>query len=59
MSLDDTQLQVLMAQGTPEQKKKAEKIIMVRQDPHRLLTTLLIANMCTNEVSVPKRKRME
>jgi len=52
MSLDDTQLQVLIAQGTPSQKKKAEKIMIVRKDPHRLLTTLLIANMCTNEVSV-------
>ncbi|PWN50751.1 DUF21-domain-containing protein [Violaceomyces palustris] len=49
MSLDETQLQVLCAQGTPDQKRYAEKIIPIRKDGHLLLTTLLIANMITNE----------
>ncbi|EPQ28589.1 uncharacterized protein PFL1_03892 [Pseudozyma flocculosa PF-1] len=49
MSLDETQLQVLSLQGTPEQKRYAEKIMPIRKDGHLLLTTLLIANMITNE----------
>ena len=51
MSLDETQLQVLAAQGTPQQRAYANKIVPVRKDGHLLLTTLLIANMITNEVS--------
>ncbi len=51
MSLDSTQLQVLAAQGTPKQKEYARKIMPIREDGHLLLTTLLIANMITNEVS--------
>lgn len=49
MSLDETQLQVLALQGTPKQKRYAEKIMPIRKDGHLLLTTLLIANMITNE----------
>ena len=49
MSLDETQLQVLMAQGSQKERKYARKITPVRQDGHLLLTTLLIANMITNE----------
>ena len=49
MSLDETQLQVLSLQGTPKQKMYAEKIMPIRKDGHLLLTTLLIANMITNE----------
>lgn len=49
MSLDETQLQVLSLQGTPKQKRYAEKIMPIRKDGHLLLTTLLIANMITNE----------
>ncbi|KDN43217.1 DUF21-domain-containing protein [Tilletiaria anomala UBC 951] len=49
MSLDETQLQVLAAQGTDKQKMYARKIMPVRKDGHLLLTTLLIANMITNE----------
>ncbi|PKI84894.1 hypothetical protein MVES1_001346 [Malassezia vespertilionis] len=49
MSLDETQLQVLMAQGTEKQREYAAKIIPIRKDGHLLLTTLLIANMITNE----------
>ncbi|KAK0556260.1 hypothetical protein OC861_007080, partial [Tilletia horrida] len=49
MSLDETQLQVLAAQGTPKQKQDAAKIVSVTKDRHLLLTTLLIANMITNE----------
>ena len=49
MSLDETQLQVLALQGTAKQKRYAEKIMPIRKDGHLLLTTLLIANMITNE----------
>ncbi|WFD41633.1 hypothetical protein MPSI1_000264 [Malassezia psittaci] len=49
MSLDETQLQVLTAQGTARERKDAAKIVPVRKDGHLLLTTLLIANMITNE----------
>jgi hypothetical protein len=51
MSLDETQLQVLMSTGSEVQKARAAKIIPIRKDGHLLLTTLLIANMITNEVS--------
>lgn len=49
MSLDATQLEVLLKTGTPKQREYARKIIPIRKDGHLLLTTLLIANMCTNE----------
>ncbi|KAF7327241.1 CNNM transmembrane domain-containing protein [Mycena kentingensis (nom. inval.)] len=49
MSLDQTQLQVLSASGTPEQRKYAEKIIPIRKNGHLLLVTLLLANMVVNE----------
>lgn len=49
MSLDETQLQVLASTGTEKQQAYARKIIPVRKDGHLLLTTLLIANMITNE----------
>lgn len=51
MSLDETQLQVLMTTGSELQKAQASRIMPVRKDGHLLLTTLLIANMITNEVS--------
>lgn len=51
MSLDETQLQVLMSTGSDIQKARAAKIIPIRKDGHLLLSTLLIANMITNEVS--------
>ncbi|PWN26878.1 DUF21-domain-containing protein [Jaminaea rosea] len=49
MSLDETQLQVLASTGTEKQREYARKIIPIRKDGHLLLTTLLIANMITNE----------
>lgn len=52
MSLDETQLQVLATSGTEKQKIYAKKIMPVRKDGHLLLTTLLIANMITNEASL-------
>lgn len=48
-SLDETQLQVLSSTGSERQKKLANKILPIRKDGHLLLTTLLIANMITNE----------
>ncbi|PWN88879.1 DUF21-domain-containing protein, partial [Acaromyces ingoldii] len=49
MSLDETQLHVLSTTGTEVQRARARKIIPIRKDGHLLLTTLLIANMITNE----------
>ncbi|KAI0086787.1 hypothetical protein BDY19DRAFT_329274 [Irpex rosettiformis] len=49
MSLDETQLNVLSISGTPEQKMYANKIKPIRKDGHRLLVTLLLANMIVNE----------
>lgn len=49
MSLDGTQLQVLTAQGSPKEQRMAAKIMPIIKDGHHLLTTLLIANMITNE----------
>lgn len=50
MSLDETQLHVLLTTGDDVQRARAKKIIPIREDGHLLLTTLLIANMITNEV---------
>lgn len=49
MSLDETQLSVLMTTGDEKQRERARKIMPIRKDGHLLLTTLLIANMITNE----------
>lgn len=49
MSLDETQLLVLMKQGTERERRMAQNIVPIRKDGHLLLTTLLIANMITNE----------
>ncbi|EIW75999.1 DUF21-domain-containing protein [Coniophora puteana RWD-64-598 SS2] len=49
MSLDETQLNVLIMSGTPEQKKYAKKIMPIRKDGHLLLITLILANMIVNE----------
>lgn len=49
MSLDETQLSVLMQTGDEKQREQARKIMPIRKDGHLLLTTLLIANMITNE----------
>ncbi|TFK24444.1 DUF21-domain-containing protein [Coprinopsis marcescibilis] len=49
MSLDETQLNVLSISGTPEQRIYANKIKPIRKNGHRLLVTLLLANMIVNE----------
>ncbi|KAH6903913.1 CBS domain-containing protein [Coprinopsis sp. MPI-PUGE-AT-0042] len=49
MSLDETQLYVLSVGGTAEQRTYANKIKPLRKDGHRLLVTLLLANMIVNE----------
>ncbi|KAH8929463.1 DUF21-domain-containing protein [Atractiella rhizophila] len=49
MSLDPTQLKVLMKTGTPTQMAQAKKIAPIVADKHLLLTTLLLANMIVNE----------
>ncbi|KAF9466711.1 hypothetical protein BDZ94DRAFT_1186817 [Collybia nuda] len=49
MSLDETQLNVLSISGTPKQREYANKIKPIRKNGHRLLVTLLLANMIVNE----------
>ncbi|EFI27832.1 CBS domain-containing protein [Coprinopsis cinerea okayama7 len=49
MSLDETQLNVLSVSGTPEQREYANRIKPIRENGHRLLVTLLLANMIVNE----------
>ncbi|KAH6902548.1 CBS domain-containing protein [Coprinopsis sp. MPI-PUGE-AT-0042] len=49
MSLDETQLYVLSVGGTAEQRTYANEIIPLRKNGHRLLVTLLLANMIVNE----------
>ncbi|GAA5945069.1 uncharacterized protein JCM15063_001649 [Sporobolomyces koalae] len=50
MSLDTTQLQVLIKSGSPQQQVWAAKVLPLRKNGHLLLITLLIANMIFNEV---------
>jgi metal transporter CNNM len=49
MSLDETNLTLLMRSGTAVQKKHAAKIIPIRKNTHLLLVTLLLTNTMINE----------
>ncbi|GAA5950519.1 hypothetical protein JCM3765_000516 [Sporobolomyces pararoseus] len=49
MTLDTTQLQVLIKSGSPQQQKWATKVLPLRKNGHLLLITLLISNMIFNE----------
>lgn len=49
MSLDATNLSILMASGTPKQKKYAQRIEPIRKNTHLLLVTLLLGNTIVNE----------
>jgi Mg2+/Co2+ transporter CorB len=49
MSLDATNLSILIASGTPHQKKYAARIEPIRKNTHLLLVTLLLANTVVNE----------
>eukprot|EP00835_Amoeboradix_gromovi_P005356 NODE_495_length_7749_cov_0.107974.p4 type:complete len:312 gc:universal NODE_495_length_7749_cov_0.107974:1419-2354(+) len=49
LSLDVTNLQVLIDSGDPQQKKYAKKILPLRKKGHWLLSTLLISNVIVNE----------
>ena len=44
-----TQLAVLEKTGSPKQQRQAKAIMPIRKDSHRLLVTLLLANMAINE----------
>jgi hypothetical protein len=50
MTLDTTQLQVLIKSGSPQQQVWAAKVLPLRKNGHLLLITLLISNMI---VSLP------
>ncbi|GAA6022866.1 hypothetical protein JCM11491_007023 [Sporobolomyces phaffii] len=49
MTLDTTQLQVLIKSGSPQQQKWAAQVLPLRKNGHLLLITLLISNMIFNE----------
>ncbi|GAA5913632.1 uncharacterized protein JCM6883_004029 [Sporobolomyces salmoneus] len=49
MTLDTTQLQVLIKSGSPRQQVWASKVLPLRKNGHLLLITLLISNMIFNE----------
>ena len=49
MSLDETNLKILMNSGSVSEKKYAEKIVPLRRRGHLLLCTLLITNTIINE----------
>ncbi|KAI8848952.1 hypothetical protein BC829DRAFT_392997 [Chytridium lagenaria] len=49
MSIDETNLSILMKSGTPTEKMYAERIAPIRRDSHLLLVTLLLANTVVNE----------
>jgi metal transporter CNNM len=51
MSLDATQLEVLIRSGTPKEKKNARKILPIIKKPHHLLVTLLLTNALAMTVS--------
>jgi metal transporter CNNM len=49
MSLDETNLTILINSGTPEQRKYASLILPIRKNGHLLLVTLLLTNTLINE----------
>ncbi|KAJ3148495.1 hypothetical protein HDU86_007425 [Geranomyces michiganensis] len=49
MSLDETDLRILKASGSPSEKRCAEKVEPVRRQGHLLLVTLLLVNSVINE----------
>ncbi|GAA5874390.1 hypothetical protein JCM16303_005838 [Sporobolomyces ruberrimus] len=49
MTLDTTQLQVLIKSGSPQQQEWATKVLPLRKNGHLLLITLLLSNMIFNE----------
>ncbi|KAJ3119546.1 hypothetical protein HK098_005364 [Nowakowskiella sp. JEL0407] len=49
LSLDETNLSILIRSGSPSEKKYAERIIPIRKNSHLLLVTLLLANTVVNE----------
>lgn len=52
MSLDETNLEILIKSGTPQQKTWALRILPIRKNGHLLLVTMMLANTLTN-MSLP------
>lgn len=48
MSIDITDLLILMKEGTPIQMRHAEVLLPIRRDGNRLLSTLLLSNVAAN-----------
>jgi metal transporter CNNM len=51
MSLDNTELEVLIRSGTPKEQRAARKIMPVIKNSHHLLVTLLLTNAIASTVS--------
>ncbi|KAI9314095.1 hypothetical protein BX666DRAFT_1970143 [Dichotomocladium elegans] len=49
LSQDATNLAIISAAGTPQQRKYASRIIPIRKNGHLLLTSLLLTNTVLNE----------
>lgn len=50
MGLDETNLHVLIASGTPAERKNAEKVLaLLDRGKHWVLVTLLLSNVVVNE----------
>ena len=49
MSLDETNLSILKASGTPKEQAYAARIEPIRKKAHLLLVTLLLGNTIVNE----------
>ncbi|KAJ9084461.1 hypothetical protein DSO57_1024142 [Entomophthora muscae] len=52
MSLDETNLEILIKSGTSQQKSWALRILPIRKNGHLLLVTMMLANTLTN-MSLP------
>ncbi|KAI0230318.1 hypothetical protein L0F63_001313 [Massospora cicadina] len=48
MSLDETNLEILIKSGTPQQRVWALRILPIRKNGHLLLVTMMLANTLTN-----------
>ncbi len=50
MSIDITDLLILMKEGTPKQMRYAEVLLPIRRDGNRLLSTILLSNVAANSL---------
>jgi CBS domain containing-hemolysin-like protein len=50
MSIDITDLMILIKEGTPTQMRYAEVLLPIRRDGNRLLSTILLSNVAANSL---------